>query len=331
MADRTSFHDSACSLSRRDLLWAGLATAGAGILDAPAHAQGKKEAVDIPEPEVVSLTTKDGVQLKATFYAPAKRDKKVVPILMVHGWDGQQDEYKAMAMTLQRPDRGGHAILTVDLRGHGLSTRQKLPDGEKDLQREKLRAPDIEKMVLDLEACKKFLVEKNNAGELNVSALCLVAAEFGCIIALKWAVLDWNARPLPGFKQGQDVQAIALLSPEESFKGVTARTAISNPLLRGKPISKLICVGQGNSKSLQDARSIHKAWERFHGKPPADEEADAKQDLFFRPVDTELQGTQLLDRAFSTPRDLVDFINRRLVARMDSFPWQERKNPLGGN
>jgi hypothetical protein len=104
---------------------------------------------------------------------------------------------------------------------------------------------------------------------------------------------------------------------------------INTAEIREKTISKIICVGGDDAKALAEAKRLHTTFERFHGKPPPPDEAAQKQDLFYVSVDTKLQGTQLLDRAFSTPRDLATFVNLRLVAKMDDFPWEERKNPLG--
>jgi pimeloyl-ACP methyl ester carboxylesterase len=315
-------------ISRRSALATGIAAAAMAAAEPSAWGQAKgvkkKDEVKVAEPEPLSLETKDGVQLKATYYA-GSLGKKAVPVLMIHGWKGQQDEYGGIAEGLLQ--RAGHAVLTVDLRGHGSSTRQKMRDGEiKEIELDRMRPADIKNMVLDLEACKKFLVEKNNAGELNVAALCLVAAEFGCVIALQWAVMDWSVQNLPAYRQGKDVQAIALLSPVESFKGVTAREAITSPVLRGKTISKMIAVGAGDNKAHSEARRLHTTWDRFHGKQAEEED---KQDLFFHTEDTKLQGTQLLDmRAFNIWRDLAKFISRRLVAQMDNYPWEERKRPV---
>lgn len=309
--------------SRRTVLAGGLAGTAAAALAPSAWGQAKTKKEEIAAPEPVPLETKDGVQLKATYYAGTLK-KKAVPVIMVHGWKGQQDEYRMIALALQQT---GHAMLTVDLRGHGLSTHQKMANGEvREIDLDRMRTSDLKSMVLDLEACKKFLVEKNNLGELNVSALCLVAAEFGCVIAMNWAVMDWSVVNLPAYRQGKDVQAIALLSPMESFKGVTAHDAITSNVLRGRTISKMIAVGAGDSKSLAEARRLHTGWERFQNKVPADED---KQELFFHTADTKLQGTQLLDlRAFTVGRDLAKFISRRLVAQMDNFHWEERKRPV---
>jgi len=52
----------------------------------------KEEEKDkFPEPENVSLETKDGVSIKATYYA-SKLKKKAVPIIMLHGWGGNRGD-----------------------------------------------------------------------------------------------------------------------------------------------------------------------------------------------------------------------------------------------
>src|SRR5258706_10886462 len=121
-----------------------------------------EEKEELPEPENVSLETKDGVAIKATYYASLFK-KKAVPIIMLHGWEGNRGDYHVMAGVLQAQ---GYAVICPDLRGHGQSLKNKATGGEFDL--EKLKGPEIEKIVLDVEACKQFLIQKNNAGELNV-------------------------------------------------------------------------------------------------------------------------------------------------------------------
>ena len=79
----------------------------------------------------------------------------------------------------------------------------------------------------DVEMCKAFLMEKNNNKELNIDKLCLVGAEMGAVVAVDWAARDWSWPILPGRKQGQDVKALVLLSPEWSFKGMTIGPAIN--------------------------------------------------------------------------------------------------------
>lgn len=297
---------------------------------APAPAQpGKPAAVkeeDKPaEPEDLSVETKDGVIIRFTYYA-GKLKKKAVPIVMLHGWEGQRSDYRAMALYLQQL---GHAVVTVDLRGHGQSLQYRLPNGDtKDIDRSLFRPRDLEAMVLDVEAIKKWLLDKNNEGELNIEALCLIAADFSTIIAMKWSAADWNAPILPAFKQGQDVKALVLLSPVQSFKGLTNRDAMAHPVVRGR-LSTLVAAGSQTPKDLADAKRLFKTLEGHHIKPPTDpEERRKKLDLFMVTPETSLQGAALFGNGLETPRVVANFIELRLVSKMDEFSWSERRNPL---
>ena len=296
----------------------------------------KKKTDEPPAPENVTLETKDGVPIKATYYAsgPQLKDKKkAVPIIMLHGWEGNRGEWHALAAHLQKQ---GYAVICPDLRGHGQSLKYKLDSGESgEFVLEKMKGPDIEKMVLDVEAVKQFLVEKNNAGQLNIEALCVVGAHVGCTIAMNWSAADWNVRLLPSFKQGHDVKAIVLLSPVESFRGVTTRAAMGHAIVNGKAsigsgkLSTLICVGKEDAKAYGDAKRMYSAMLRFHGKPPVDEkEAAKKQDLFFVEDETSLQGTGLLRNGLQTPGEIQKFLYLRLSLKLDEYEWTERKNPL---
>src|SRR5678816_134570 len=162
------------------------------LLSGAAFAQDKKKEEDEKkpiEPENVSLETKDGVAIKATYYA-SKLKKKAIPIIMLHGWEGNRGDFHNLAALLQNQ---GYAVICPDLRGHGQSLKYKVAGGgSEEFDLEKLKGPELEKMVYDVEATKKFLVEKNNAGELNIEALCVVGSQLGCSIAMIWSALDWD-------------------------------------------------------------------------------------------------------------------------------------------
>lgn len=286
----------------------------------PGKAPGK--GPKIPEPEDLTLETKDGVTLRATFYGGYNK-KDSVPVILIHGWEGARGEYHGLALALQSR---GHAVIAPDLRGHGQSTVQKLPDGTtKELDPGKFRQAELDAMVLDVEACKKFLMEKNNLGELNINALCVVGAEFGSILALRWSALDLTAPPLLAFKQGQDVKALVLLSPMQTFKGVTIRDALAVPALKGE-LSMMIVAGKQDSKGTAEAKRLHSSLQTFHPKVPNDpEEARKKQDLFLVQEDTSLAGTKLLGGGLPVLAKIANFVDLRLVKRMNEFPWSDRK------
>jgi pimeloyl-ACP methyl ester carboxylesterase len=180
----------------------------------PSSALGQAGAkAKIPPPEDVTLETSDGVGIRATWYAGVtNKGKESVPLIMLHGFDGSRGEYDGLAKALQL---AGHSSIVPDLRGHGESKTQRGPAGPITLEAEKLRPRDMEAMTLDVEACKKFLMEKNNAGQCNIEMLCVVGAELGSIVAMRYAAADWSVPNLPAFKQGQDVHGLILLSPRK--------------------------------------------------------------------------------------------------------------------
>jgi pimeloyl-ACP methyl ester carboxylesterase len=305
-------------------------------------AQPAEEELKVPEPERVTLETKDGVPLHCTYYAggfietPGDKDKKkvrkksgkeVVPIIMLHGWEGSRGDYDILASGLQRM---GHTVMVPDLRGHGRSTTVKLPTGEeKEIDLDRMRKDDLAGFVLDTEAVKKFLLDRNNAGELNIELLCVIGADVGAIAAVNWAAQDWSRRQFPAFKQGKDVKALVLLSPKQTFKGFTLSTAIQHPVVRGG-LSLMLIVGAQDRKSLQDTKAINNRVEKFHDAPPEDaEDRLKKQDLFKIETPTSLQGTQLLRaRGLNVNTIIARFIDFRLVRKVDDYPaWAERKRP----
>jgi alpha-beta hydrolase superfamily lysophospholipase len=270
----------------------------------------------------VTLETKDGVSLRATYYGGFNK-KETVPVILIHGWEGARGEYDTLAKGLQQK---GHAIIAPDLRGHGQSLVQKHADGTiKELDPEKFRQAELDAMVLDIEACKKFLMEKNNQGELNINALCVVGADFGTILALRWSALDLTAPPLLAFKQGQDVKALVLLTPMQSFKGLTIRDALSVPALKSE-LSMMIVAGKQDNKGTSEAKRLHTSLQSFHPKVKDDpEEIRKKQDLFLVQPETTLQGTKLLGSGLPVMLNIRNFIELRLVNRMAEFPWTDRK------
>jgi pimeloyl-ACP methyl ester carboxylesterase len=284
---------------------------------APARAAeaDEKEKVEIPEPEVISLTTKDNLNLKATFYGGTK-GKESVPIVILHDYEGNRNQFDGLARSLQSL---GHAVLVPDLRGHGESTQYRTFGGRGggELDASRFRRGDFANIRLDLAAVRHFLVEKNNAEELNLNKLCVIGAGMGATMALNWALVDWSWPPLATGKQGQDIKGLVLLSPETNFKGITVEKALQHPALRSK-VSVLLMVGGGNRSAAREADRIFQRLEPYHkAERPED------KDLFQLELNTSLQGTRLITaRGLRVPATIAQFIEFRLV-RQD-YPWLDR-------
>ncbi|MEA1951808.1 MAG: hypothetical protein U9N87_10515, partial [Planctomycetota bacterium] len=174
----------------------------------------------------------------------------------------------------------------------------------------------------DMEALKRFLMKKNNEGELNIDKLCLVGAEMGAVVALDWARMDWSWPVLNTGKQGQDVKALVLISPQMAFHGLSAKQALAlRPMLR--ELSVMILVGSENSRAVQQAKRFEAIFRR--NQPGASAERLADRTLFYLPIETSLQGTKMLgSRSLKVEPRIAKFIELRLTNQ--SFPWKNR-NP----
>ena len=313
------------------------------FLTATECASAQQQKMEIPKPEILTLDTKDGVILRCAYYPGGvieksrkdeeyerKPGKEVVPVILLHGFGGRRGEYDFLASVLQRR---GHAVMVPDLRGHGGSRVRRLPNGaEQTLDADRFRTAELQSMTFDVDRVKKFLLDKNNSGDLNIELLCVVGSQMGATIALNWAMRDWNRPQLPSFKQGRDVKALVLLSPEQSFKGMTPNAALRHPVIQ-KGLAMMIVAGNGDRTGYRDAKSIHNRLEKFHEEPEDRKEFAEKKTLFLIEPDTSLSGTKLVDPRARLPvfKNIDTFINWRLVRRNEFFTWSERKNPLNAS
>ena len=313
----------------------GLALLLASLLVMTASSIGQAQDADsdkTPQPEDITLQTKDGVAIKCTWYA-GTQGKNTVPIVIVHGWEGNRGQFDALALYLQSKEGGGHAVIVPDLRGHGDSNLKAIDRNGKQepYKLELMRSIELGQMVqFDMEAVKAFLMEQNNQGKVNIELLTLIGSEFGSLVAVNFAAQDWSWRQLVTMKQGQDVKALVLISPLQSFKGFTANNALKHPVVRSK-LSMLIVVGSQDRSRKNDATRIYAQLENFHPTPPK-EEIREKKDLFLGELDTSLNGHQLITAPGLNVAGMIKtFIDLRLVAKRDELKWTDRTSPFASN
>lgn len=270
-----------------------------------------------------SLTTKDGVQLKITYF-PSTAGPQAVPVIMLHDFNETRAVYTPLATMLQVPPpelaatlppgapMQGRAVVTVDLRGHGES--KAAFDGENmvELDASHFRLEDFEDMVLyDMEAVRSFLVDQNDQGKLNLNKLCIVGAGMGANVALAFAARDWSIPSLAARKQGQDVKALVLLSPRKNYKGLSSIEPLKFPPVQQR-LAIYLAYGSADPKVTQDCKGIAKIFERYHPEPTAEQAANLKDYFVFAPT-TPRQGTELLTvEEFGQAPRIAGFIEMRL-------------------
>lgn len=292
------------------------------------HGEAVAQRSKKPEKPVnKSFTTKDGVKLAATYY-PSNAGKDATPVVLLADWKDSRSVYSSLAKRMQSPaeddSHSSYAVLAVDLRGHGDSTKQKMQGrNTRTIDAAKLDRKDLAAMVqFDMEAVRSFLVGENDEGKLNINKLSIVGAGLGASVAVNWAAVDWSAPPLAVGKQGQDVKSLILISPEWSYKGLQMTKALRQKGVR-KEVAFMIMYGKRDRSATADARRIESQLERYHPVPDSLKEGEPHS-LAVMGADINLQGTQFLTEAGpKAERMIIKFLSHH-VADSD-FEWSRRR------
>jgi hypothetical protein len=218
-------------------------TVGETALDirvSPAGAVASPEPVVKPPVPVVvmppargeKILTADGVILGATYYEPPPKSRGFA-ILMLHDWgeDRTEETWDHLARALQER---GHAVLKIDFRGHGDSTR--VADwpvfakyagrngGAKGwnsrtavaLDRTVFPAAYRAQLVQDVVAARLWLDLYHDKGDLNSSNLVVIGAGEGATVGSLWLASEFRrykagdsgeAKRNPATSEGRDVAA----------------------------------------------------------------------------------------------------------------------------
>lgn len=294
----------------------GLLVACSGAL---ASAQQEPPAEEkIPAPEDIVLPTKDMLQLTCTFY-PGTKKKESVPVVLLHDYKGNRRDWENLALQLQKEQ--GFAVIVPDLRGHGDSTNK----GTQKLEATGMAPQEFQLMYkIDLERVKTFLMEKHNAGQLNIDKLSVCGCGMGALVGMLWSAQDWSWPILATGKQGQDVKAVAMISPDFAFKSLSMAEvpAVAGGAVREvqSRISIYITCGASDSKALGEATRVNNLFKVGHQL-----KKDEDKDLFFdKTMKTKLQSTKLLsEKSLPVAERIIEFLDLRAASQ--PFPWVERR------
>jgi pimeloyl-ACP methyl ester carboxylesterase len=252
------------SSRRGRVLTAILAVSMAGISEVLAQ----EAADDDPQPSTVRTT--DGVQLTIWYY-PAATEEPVATVLLLHDLEGSHQSLEALARSLQT---AGCSVVAPDLRGHGQSLSQTLPNGRtEELSAPRLRKPDLEAIAAsrggrireqavfrgDIETTLLWIRRTARSDtRLDPERLCVVGSGLGGTLASLWTAADAAWPPVATGPQGGLVRGLALISPAYTVKGATLGPALQNPVLsRTTPL--VILAGESD----RDAARIFDQFKRF--------------------------------------------------------------------
>jgi hypothetical protein len=180
------------------------------------------------------------------------------------------------------------------------------------------KADVMSMMTGDLEAVKKFLATENNAQKLNLNALTLIGIREGAVLASHWAVRDLNFPSVGSIKQGQDVKAMVLISPERLHKGFNLEDTLSDRTFWQLPF--LIIVGE-SSRQAGDADRFHKRLETLKKRAAR----GVSSGLQYEVINTSLEGHALVNDAPGVIEKVKTFVVTEMVNNSSKFPWVERQ------
>lgn len=160
---------------------------------------------EAPAAERATFTTRDGVEIVGDFY-PAGGEVKAPLIVLLHMYRHDRSTWKPLVGPLHD---AGFAVLAIDLRGHGESTKpESMKLAERVIQRD---AGLFNAMHLDVEAAVGWAAEQPG---VDVERLGIVGASVGCSVALGACARD------------NRVDAVVCLSPGTGYLGINSTVHI---------------------------------------------------------------------------------------------------------
>ncbi|MCC9601972.1 alpha/beta hydrolase [Stieleria sp. JC731] len=305
------------TVNKRSLLWMLTVCFSLGILmTASVQAQNKKPE-PIPKPRKVDLPTKDGVELSGVYFG-SNKGKEAIPVIIIHEWKGQKAPYGSLCMMLQR---AGCAVLAFDYRGHGGSREYTTRTGEKkEFKIETMRRKSVGDIArFDLETAKKFFKDENDAEKLNMNALVVIGIREGCVIGTNWAMVDWRYPSVGSRKQGQDVKALVMISPERQVQGVPIDAALNDPNIGRLPT--LIIYGKG-SEEESDSQRIQKLLEVNKRRLSSGRDPEGLEVI---EINEPLGGPSLVSGQSTVIPSIVKFITEQVKISDSENPWISRE------
>jgi pimeloyl-ACP methyl ester carboxylesterase len=191
----------------------------------------EEPVADSAGPKRVELTTGDGLILVGSSYAPEKKEEGKPPgVLLLHQMRGERQDWGDLPGELTGL---GYAVLSMDLRGHGESTKGK--DGKnydfRDFVRGEFPAM-VDDALVALNFMRRELADPNRLG--------VVGASIGANAAINAAAED------------DSVKSVVLLSPGLEYHLIQA-----GPALRTYGGAVFLVASEEDRYAADGVRSLH--------------------------------------------------------------------------
>lgn len=157
-----------------------------------------------PMSQRVSFQTSDGVTIVGDYYVNSTAARTV---LLIHMRPATRESWKPFAKKLLD---NGFAVLAIDLRGHGESTKT---TAEKTLAYQNFTEAEESASIHDLEAAAVWLAQNHS---VTPDKLELVGASIGANLVLQYAGAH------------HEIPAVVALSPGLVYRGVDAQPSVKS-------------------------------------------------------------------------------------------------------
>ena len=177
-----------------------------------------------------------------------------------------------------------------------------------------------------MELVKNFLLSEHHAQKLNIRKLGIVAIGMSAPVALTFAGNDWLKKPYPDgatmatrTPKGQDVRAIALLSPQSSVSGLTTSQPLRLLQTPAFNVAMMFVAGNEDKRVKRDTEKMYKM---------VSTNKDNKKRMIKVERNDKVNGAMFLSDRFRTKTTdlLAKFFDEHLKA-LES-PWRNRKSRL---
>lgn len=187
----------------------------------------EKGARIAPGAETIELVTRDGVILQATTWSGTGEEAGKQAIILVHQLASDRYEWAPFLAGLA----GDYALVSIDLRGHGGSTRT--TDG-RELQWRGFDGGDWSQIPLDVETAVSYVRGR------GATSIGLIGASIGSSAVMLYAATD------------PKISAVALLSPGLAYRGLDTKGPVQT--YGERPL--LLLTSKGDSKSEETVREL---------------------------------------------------------------------------
>ncbi len=265
------------------------------------------------------LPTADGWQIAVEYYKITGNPQTPV-VMILHGENSNALAWKKdFAEPLHQL---GYAVALIDLRKHG-NSKTMINGATSDTA--DLRPTDYEAMIIyDIETVKEFLISEHQQRNLNIRKLGLLSSDMSVPLALGFAELDWNKppyddAPVPAMRtpRGQDVHAIAMISPTLVLPRVNSTVAARNLSAPVRQIQFFIAMGKDDANDKGQTKRL----EKLLMTHPSNTER-----ITFKQYASNLNGVMLANRTPTLKQDLMAFFDKNLMKY--DVEWIDRRSRL---